>query len=58
MDQTGSHVKHKPDSYIKHVSRVNLNMTQTYLVSTHDLFISRLVMLGSEVVSDFATLSH
>ena len=30
-------------------------MTQTRLTSTYDLFINRLVVLGSRVVSDFAT---
>ena len=30
-------------------------MTRTYLASTHDLFTNELVMLGSQVVLDFAT---
>ena len=51
----GSHVEYEHDPFIKWVNRVDPNMTQTYLTSTHDLFINRLVVLGSRVVSDFAT---
>ena len=57
----GLHVKHKHGPFIKHVSCVNPNMTRTHLASTHDLFINRLVMSSSRVVSDFATpdiISH
>ena len=35
----------------------NPNMTQTHLASTYDLFINELVVLGSQVMSDFATLN-
>ena len=49
------HVEHEHDLFIKQVSRVNLNMTQTYLTSTHNLFINKILVLGSRVVSDFAT---
>ena len=55
MGQTGSHVKHEHDPFIKRVSHVNSNMTRTHLVSTHDLFINKLVMLDSRVMSNFAT---
>ena len=51
----GSHVEHEHDPFIKRVSRVDPNMTQIHLASTHDLFINRLVMLGSRVVSNFVT---
>ena len=53
--QTGSYVELEHNPFIKRVNRVNLNMTQTYLISTHDLFTNGLVMLCSQVVSDFAT---
>ena len=46
MGQTGSHVEHEPDPFIKRVNRVNPNMTRTRLASTHDLFINELVMSG------------
>ena len=55
MGQTGSHVEHEPDSFIKQVSRVNPNMTRTCLALTYDLFIKGLVVSGLQVVSDFAT---
>ena len=61
MGQTGSHVEHESDPFIKRINRVNPNMTWTHLASTHDLFINRLVMLDLLValdllvVSDFAT---
>ena len=51
----GSHIKHEHDPFINQVSCVDSNMTRTRLVSTHDLFINGLVMLGSWVVSDFVT---
>ena len=51
----GSHVEHEHDLFIKRVSHVNPNMTQTRLASTHNLFINGLVVLGSRVVSNFAT---
>ena len=51
----GSHGEHEHNSFIKRVSHVNSNMTRTHLVSTHDLFINELVVLDSQVVSDFAT---
>ena len=43
------------DPFIKRVTRVDPNMTWTHLTSTHDLFINRLVVSGSRVVSNFAT---
>ena len=46
MGQTGSHVEHEPNPFIKRVNRVNPNMTRTRLASTHDLFINELVMSG------------
>ena len=55
MGQTGSHVEHEYNLFIKRVSRVNLNMTRTHLALTYDLFINELVMSGSQVTSDFAT---
>ena len=55
MGQTGSHVEHEHDPFIKQVSNFNLNMTRTRLASTHDLFINGLIMLGLRVVSVFAT---
>ena len=42
--QTGSHVEHEHDPFIKRVSRINPNMTRTRLASTFDLFINELVM--------------
>ena len=53
----GSHVKHDHDSFIKWISRVNPDMTRNRLDSTHDLFINGLIVSGSRVMSDFATLS-
>ena len=50
-----SHVEHKLNSFIKWVSRVNLNMTQIHLTSTHNLFINRLIVSNSWAVLDFAT---
>ena len=57
MGQTGLHVKHEHDPFIKRVSRVNLNMTRNRLTLTHDLFINGLIVSGLQVVSDFATIS-
>ena len=51
----GSHVEDEHGPFIKQVSHVNPNMTQTHLASTHDLFINGLVVSGSQVVSNFAT---
>ena len=39
MDQKGSYVEHKHDTFIKQVSRVKLNMTRTHLALTYDLFV-------------------
>ena len=47
MSQTSSHIEHEHDSFIKRVNRVNPNMTQTSLASTHNLFINGLVMSNS-----------
>ena len=55
MSQTSSHIEHEHDSFIKRVNRVNPNMTQTSLASTHNLFINRLVMSNSRVMSNFST---
>ena len=57
MGQTGSHVEHESDPFIKRINRVNPNMTITHLdlVSTHDLFINKLVVSNLLVVSDFTT---
>ena len=57
MGQTSSHVEHKHDRFIKQVSCFNPNMNRTCLVSTHDLFINRLVASGLQVVLDFSTPS-
>ena len=46
MGQTGSHVEYEHDPFIKRVSRVNPNMTQTHFATTHNPFINRLVVLG------------
>jgi len=54
----GSHVEHEHDPFIKWVSRVDPNMIRTRLASTHDLFVNGLVVSGSWVVSDFATLTR
>ena len=51
----GSYFEHKHDPFIKWISHINPNMTWTRLASTHDLFINKLVISGSQVVSDFAT---
>ena len=51
----GSHLKYIHDPFVKRVSHVNPNMTRTHLASTHDLFINGLVMLSSQVISNFAT---
>ena len=56
MGQTGSHVKYEYDPFIKWVNRVNPNMTRTSFTSTYDLFINGLIVLGLQVVSDFATI--
>ena len=56
MDQTGQiglHFEPKHAPFIKWVNYVDLNMTRTHLVSTHDLFINRLVISNSQVVSNF-----
>ena len=58
MGQTGSYVEQELDPFIKQVSRVNPNMTQTCLASTYDLFINRLVVSSLQVVSNFATLTQ
>ena len=50
-----SHVKHEYNMFIKQVSRINLNMTQICLASTHNLFINRLIMSGLRVVLDLTT---
>ena len=50
-----SYDEHKYDPFIKQVSLVDQNMTQTCLASTHDLFINGLVVSSSWVVSNFAT---
>ena len=47
---------HNP--FIKQVNCVNLNMTQTNLTSTHNLFINGLIMLDSRILSNLATLTH
>ena len=58
MSQTSQinlYVEYEHNLFIKQVSRVNPNMTQTRLVLTHDLFRNRLVVSGSQVVLDFST---
>ena len=55
MSQTGSHVEHKHNPFIKWVSHVNPNITRIHLTSTHDLFINGLVISNLRVVLDFAT---
>ena len=47
MGQTSSQLEYEHNLFIKQVSRVNLNMTRTHLVSTYDLFKNRLVVSGS-----------
>ena len=49
------HVKHEHVLFIKRVSRVDPNMTQTRSASIHDLFINMLVVSGSPVILDFVT---
>ena len=46
MGQTGSHIEHEHNPFIKQVSSVDPNMTRTCLASTHNLFINRLVVSG------------
>ena len=43
MGQTGSYVEHEHDPFIKQINYANPNMTRTYLVSIHDLFIDKIV---------------
>ena len=50
-----SHVKHEHDLFIKWVGHVNLNITQTRLASTRNIFINGLIMSGSQVVLNFVT---
>ena len=57
MGQTGSHVEHEHNPFIKRVSHVNPNMTRTHLILTHDLFVNGLFVSGSRVVSDLTTTS-
>ena len=49
------HVEYKPDSFIKRVSHVDLDMTWIHLTLAYNMFINRLVVLGSQVVSNFVT---
>jgi len=49
IGQMGLHVEHEHNLFIKWVSCVNSNMIRTCLVSTYDLFINRLVVLGLQV---------
>ena len=51
----GSHIGHEHDPFIKWVSCINPNMTQTRLASTHDLFINKLVLSSLRIMLDFAT---
>ena len=53
MGQTGSYVEHEHDPFIKQINYANLNMTRTYLISIHDLFIDKIVEFVN--VSDFTT---
>ena len=46
MGYTDSHVKYEHNLFIKQVNYVDPNITQTYLTSTHDLFINELVVSG------------
>ena len=55
MGQMSSHVKHEHNPFIKQVNHVNLNITQTRLASTHNIFINGLIMSGSQVVLNFVT---
>ena len=54
ISQTDLHAEHELDPFTKRVIHVNLNITQTCLTLTHDLFVNGLVMSSSQVVSDFA----
>ena len=47
------HVELEHNPFIKWVSYVDPNMTQTHLGSTHDLFINGLVVSSLWVMSDF-----
>ena len=47
MGQTSKNVEYKHNLFIKQVNCVDLNMTQTCLATTYDLFINELAMLGS-----------
>ena len=49
------HVEHEHNLFIKRVSRVNPNITRTYLALTYDLFINKLVVSDSRVMLDFDT---
>ena len=51
----GLHVKHKHDPFVKRVSRVNLNITQTCLTSTNNIFINELIVSELWIMSDFIT---
>ena len=53
-----SHVEHEHEPFIKQVNRVDLNMTWNRLVLTHDLSINGLVVSISQVVLNFAILTH
>ena len=55
MGQTGSHVVHEHNIFIKQVNHINLNMTRTRLALTHDQFINGLAVLGLRIVSNFVT---
>ena len=46
MGYTDSHVEYEHNLFIKQVNYVDLNITRTYLTSTHDLFINELVVSG------------
>ena len=50
-----SKIKIQLQSFIKWISCVDPNMTRIHLASTHDLFINRLIVSSSLVISDFAT---
>ena len=53
-----SHVEYEHEPFIKQVNRVDLNMTWSRLVLTHDLSINGLVVSISQVVLNFAILTH
>ena len=57
MGQMGSHVEHEHGLFIKRVSHVNPNMTQTRWVSTHNLFINKLVMSGLQLCQILSPLT-